>query len=72
MLVKSPAVSRAIVFTLTKSTANKVATALTEAGAPAEAIHGKQVAGPAGTRPGRVQVRRDPRAGRDRPRIAPA
>jgi ATP-dependent RNA helicase RhlE len=45
LLLKSPDVSRAIVFTLTKSTANKVAEALTEAGAPAEAIHGNKSQG---------------------------
>jgi ATP-dependent RNA helicase RhlE len=44
-LLKSTDVSRAIVFTLTKSTANKVAEALTEAGAPAEAIHGNKSQG---------------------------
>jgi len=42
MLVKKPEVSRAIIFTLTKSTANKVAEALTNAGSPAEAIHGNK------------------------------
>jgi ATP-dependent RNA helicase RhlE len=45
MLVKSPDVSRAIVFTLTKHMANKVAEALTGAGTPAEAIHGNKSQG---------------------------
>jgi ATP-dependent RNA helicase RhlE len=45
MLVKSREVTRAIVFTLTKSTANKVAEALTAAGQPAEAIHGNKSQG---------------------------
>ena len=45
MLVKKPEVKRAIVFTLTKHTANKVAEALTAAGSPAEAIHGNKSQG---------------------------
>ncbi len=45
LLVKAPEVSRAIIFTLTKSTANKVAEALTNAGSPAEAIHGNKSQG---------------------------
>jgi ATP-dependent RNA helicase RhlE len=61
MLVKSPKVSRAIVFTLTKSTANKVAEALTAAGSPAEAIHGNKSQGQreralAGFKSGAVRV----------------
>ena len=61
MLVKPATVSRAIVFTLTKSTANKVATALTEAGSPAEAIHGNKSQGQreralAGFKSGAVRV----------------
>ena len=42
LLVKPPTVSRGLVFTLTKSTANQVAAALTAAGSPAEAIHGNK------------------------------
>jgi ATP-dependent RNA helicase RhlE len=61
LLVKSPQVSRAIVFTLTKSTANKVAEALTAAGSPAEAIHGNKSQGQreralAGFKAGAVRV----------------
>jgi ATP-dependent RNA helicase RhlE len=61
MLIKSDKVSRAIVFTLTKSTANKVAEALTEAGSPAEAIHGNKSQGQreralAGFKAGQVRV----------------
>ncbi len=60
-LVKSDKVSRAIVFTLTKSTANKVAEALTDAGANAEAIHGNKSQGQreralAGFKAGHVRV----------------
>jgi ATP-dependent RNA helicase RhlE len=61
LLVKPPKVSRAIVFTLTKSTANKVAEALTVAGSPAEAIHGNKSQGQreralAGFKSGAVRV----------------
>jgi ATP-dependent RNA helicase RhlE len=61
MLVKKPEVSRAIIFTLTKSTANKVAEALTNAGSPAEAIHGNKSQGQreralAGFKAGAVRV----------------
>jgi ATP-dependent RNA helicase RhlE len=61
MLIKPATVSRAIVFTLTKSTANKVAAALTEAGSPAEAIHGNKSQGQreralAGFKSGQVRV----------------
>jgi ATP-dependent RNA helicase RhlE len=61
MLVKPAKVSRAIVFTLTKSTANKVAEALTAAGSPAEAIHGNKSQGQreralAGFKSGAVRV----------------
>jgi ATP-dependent RNA helicase RhlE len=61
LLVKPPEVSRAIVFTLTKSTANKVAEALTLAGSPAEAIHGNKSQGQreralAGFKSGAVRV----------------
>ena len=61
MLVKSDKVSRAIVFTLTKSTANKVAEQLTAAGMPAEAIHGNKSQGQreralAGFKSGAVRV----------------
>jgi ATP-dependent RNA helicase RhlE len=61
MLVKPPEVSRAIIFTLTKHTANKVAEALTEAGSPAEAIHGNKSQGQreralAGFKSGAVRV----------------
>ena len=61
MLIKSSKVSRAIVFTLTKSTANKVAEALTTAGSPAEAIHGNKSQGQreralAGFKSGAVRV----------------
>ncbi len=61
MLVKPAAVSRAIIFTLTKSTANKVAEALTAAGSPAEAIHGNKSQGQreralAGFKSGAVRV----------------
>jgi len=61
MLVKPPEVSRAIIFTLTKSTANKVAEALTVAGSPAEAIHGNKSQGQreralAGFKSGAVRV----------------
>jgi ATP-dependent RNA helicase RhlE len=60
-LVKSTNVSRAMVFTLTKSTANKVAEALTESGVPAEAIHGNKSQGQreralAGFKAGQVSV----------------
>ena len=41
-LIKSTGVTRALVFTLTKHMANKVAEALTAAGSPAEAIHGNK------------------------------
>ena len=61
MLVKPASVSRALVFTLTKSTANKVAEALTDAGSPAEAIHGNKSQGQreralAGFKSGAVRV----------------
>jgi ATP-dependent RNA helicase RhlE len=61
MLVKPAKVSRAIVFTLTKSTANKVAEALTAAGDPAAAIHGNKSQGQreralAGFKSGAVRV----------------
>ncbi len=61
MLVKSKDVTRAMVFTLTKSTANKVADALTAAGQPAEAIHGNKSQGQreralAGFKSGAVRV----------------
>jgi ATP-dependent RNA helicase RhlE len=61
LLVKAPEVTRAIVFTLTKHTANKVAEALTEAGSPAEAIHGNKSQGQreralAGFKSGAVRV----------------
>jgi ATP-dependent RNA helicase RhlE len=61
LLVKAPNVSRAIVFTLTKSTANKVAEAMTAAGSPAEAIHGNKSQGQreralAGFKSGAVRV----------------
>ncbi len=61
MLVKPATVSRAIVFTLTKSTANKVAEALTLGGSPAEAIHGNKSQGQreralAGFKSGAVRV----------------
>jgi ATP-dependent RNA helicase RhlE len=61
LLLKGSDVSRAIVFTLTKSTANKVAEALTLAGSPAEAIHGNKSQGQreralAGFKAGAVRV----------------
>ncbi len=61
MLVKPAEVSRAIIFTLTKNTANKVAEALTLAGSPAEAIHGNKSQGQreralAGFKSGAVRV----------------
>jgi len=61
MLVKPADVSRAIVFTLTKHTANKVAEALTAGGSPAEAIHGNKSQGQreralAGFKSGAVRV----------------
>ncbi len=61
MLVKPPTVSRALIFTLTKHTANKVAEALTAAGSPAEAIHGNKSQGQreralAGFKSGAVRV----------------
>ena len=60
-LVKPEGVSRAIIFTLTKSTANKVADALTADGSPAEAIHGNKSQGQreralAGFKSGAVRV----------------
>jgi ATP-dependent RNA helicase RhlE len=45
MLVKSPKVTRAVVFTLMKHEANKVAEHLTKAGIVAEAIHGNKSQG---------------------------
>jgi ATP-dependent RNA helicase RhlE len=45
MLVKSPKVTRAVVFTLMKHEANKVAEHLTKAGIAAEAIHGNKSQG---------------------------
>jgi ATP-dependent RNA helicase RhlE len=45
LLVEPKDVKRAIIFTLTKSTANKVAEALTKSGSPAEAIHGNKSQG---------------------------
>jgi len=61
MLVKSPKVARAIVFTLMKHEANKVAEHLTKAGVNAEAIHGNKSQGAreramAGFRSGAVKV----------------
>jgi len=61
MLLKPAEVSRAIVFTLTKNTANKVAEALTAAGSPAEAIHGNKSQGQreralAGFKSGQIRV----------------
>ncbi len=61
LLVKPDTVKRAIVFTLTKNTANKVAEALTAAGSPAEAIHGNKSQGQreralAGFKSGQVRV----------------
>ena len=61
MLVKPAEVSRAIIFTLTKNTANKVAEALSASGSPAEAIHGNKSQGQreralAGFKSGAVRV----------------
>jgi len=61
LLVKQPHVTRAMVFTLTKHTANKVAEQLTEAGVVAEAIHGNKSQGQreralAGFKTGNVRV----------------
>ncbi|HEY2133910.1 MAG TPA: DEAD/DEAH box helicase [Acetobacteraceae bacterium] len=61
MLVKSPKVTRAVVFTLMKHEANKVAEHLTKAGIAAEAIHGNKSQGAreramAGFRSGAVKV----------------
>jgi ATP-dependent RNA helicase RhlE len=61
MLVKSPKVTRAVVFTLMKHEANKVAEHLTRAGIAAEAIHGNKSQGAreramAGFRSGAVKV----------------
>ncbi len=61
MLVKSPKVARAIVFTLMKHEANKVAEHLVKAGVSAEAIHGNKSQGAreramAGFRSGAVKV----------------
>ena len=61
MLVKSPKVNRAIVFTLMKHEANKVAEFLTKEGISAEAIHGNKSQGAreramAGFRSGAVKV----------------
>ncbi len=61
MLVKSPKVERAIVFTLMKHEANKVAEHLTRAGVNAEAIHGNKSQGAreramSGFRSGAVKV----------------
>jgi len=61
MLVKSPKVNRAIVFTLMKHEANKVAEYLTKAGVVAEAIHGNKSQGAreramAGFRSGAVKI----------------
>ena len=61
MLVKSPKVTRAVVFTLMKHEANKVAEHLTKAGIVAEAIHGNKSQGAreramAGFRSGAVKV----------------
>jgi len=60
-LVKSPSVVRAIVFTLMKHEANKVAEYLTAQGVPAEAIHGNKSQGAreralAGFKAGAVKV----------------
>ena len=61
MLVQSPKVARAIVFTLMKHEANKVAEFLVKAGVSAEAIHGNKSQGAreramAGFRSGAVKV----------------
>ncbi len=61
MLVKSPKVVRAIVFTLMKHEANKVAEYLTQKGIQAEAIHGNKSQGArertmAGFRSGNLKV----------------
>jgi ATP-dependent RNA helicase RhlE len=61
MLVQSPKVERAVVFTLMKHEANKVAEFLTKAGIAAEAIHGNKSQGAreramAGFRSGQVKV----------------